>query len=58
MTVWGVRINTLYNPFYQSTNSLVSLWIARSEFDEDIVIMNGDDVYEIGRFGQGAFGKG
>ena len=44
----GVRINTLYNPFYQSTNSLVSLWIARSELDEDIVVMNGDDVYEIG----------
>lgn len=44
----GMRIKTLYNPFYQSTNSLVSLWIARSEFDEDIVVMNGDDVYEIG----------
>ena len=44
----GMRINTLYNPFYQSTNSLVSLWIARSELDEDLVIMNGDDVYEIG----------
>ena len=44
----GMRINTLYNPFYQSTNSLVSLWIARSELDEDIVIMNGDDVYEMG----------
>ncbi len=43
----GMRINTLYNPFYKSTNSLASLWIARSEFDEDIVVMNGDDVYEI-----------
>ena len=42
----GMRINTLYNPFYQSTNSLVSLWIARSELDEDVVVMNGDDVYE------------
>ncbi len=44
----GMRINTLYTPFYQSTNSLVSLWIARSEFDEDMVVMNGDDIYEIG----------
>ncbi len=44
----GMRINTLYNPFYQSTNSLVSLWIARGDFDEDVVVMNGDDVYEIG----------
>ncbi len=44
----GMRINTLYNPFYQATNSLVSLWIARGEFDEDMVVMNGDDVYEMG----------
>ena len=43
----GMRIKTLYNPFYQTTNSLVSLWIARSEMDEDIVVMNGDDVFEI-----------
>lgn len=43
----GMRIKTLYNPFYQTTNSLVSLWIARGEMDEDIVVMNGDDVFEI-----------
>ena len=43
----GLSIKTLYNPFYQSTNSLVSLWIARSEMDEDIVVINGDDVFEI-----------
>lgn len=43
----GMQIKTLYNPFYQTTNSLVSLWIARSEMDEDIVVMNGDDVFEI-----------
>jgi choline kinase len=42
----GTRIKTLYNPFYQTTNSLISLWIARGEMDEDIVIMNGDDVFE------------
>lgn len=43
----GMRIKTLYNPFYQTTNSLISLWIARGEMNEDIVVMNGDDVYEI-----------
>jgi Predicted sugar nucleotidyltransferases len=42
----GMQIKTLYNPFYQTTNSLISLWIARSEMDEDIVIINGDDVFE------------
>lgn len=43
----GMRINTIYNPFYRETNSLVSLWIARGEMDQDFVVMNGDDVFEI-----------
>ena len=42
----GMRIKTLYNPFYRTTNSLISLWIARGEMDQDIVVMNGDDVFE------------
>jgi len=48
----GMKIKTLYNPFYQSTNSLISLWIARGEMDGDIVVMNGDDVFEIEVFEQ------
>lgn len=43
----GMKIKTLYNPFYQTTNSLISLWIARGEMNGDIVVMNGDDVFEI-----------
>lgn len=43
----GMRIKTLYNPFYQTTNSLISLWIARGEMNEDLVVLNGDDVFEI-----------
>lgn len=43
----GIKIKTLYNPFYQTTNSLISLWIARTEMDDDIVITNGDDVFEL-----------
>ncbi|NIT13252.1 MAG: hypothetical protein GTN99_03120 [Candidatus Dadabacteria bacterium] len=43
----GLKIKTLYNPFYQTTNSLISLWIARGEMDQDVVVMNGDDVFEI-----------
>ena len=42
----GVKIKTLYNPFYQSTNSLISLWMARCEMDQDTVVINGDDVFE------------
>jgi len=43
----GMRIKTLYNPFYQTTNSLVSLCLARGEMNDDLVIMNGDDIFEI-----------
>lgn len=43
----GMRIKTIYNPFYRTTNSLVSLCLARSEMDGDIVVMNGDDIFEI-----------
>lgn len=43
----GMRIKTLYNPFYQTTNSLVSLCLARGEMDDDLIIMNGDDIFEI-----------
>lgn len=42
----GMRIKTLYNPFYKTTNSLISLWIAKGEMTQDIVVMNGDDVFE------------
>ena len=43
----GMTIKTVYNPFYRTTNSLVSLCLARGEMDDDIVVMNGDDIFEI-----------
>lgn len=42
----GMKIKTLFNPFYRTTNSLISLWIARDELDQDIIVMNSDDVFE------------
>ena len=43
----GIKINTIYNPFWESTNSLFSLWAARAELDSDVVVLNGDDVFEL-----------
>ncbi|CEN31581.1 phosphocholine cytidylyltransferase family protein [Paraclostridium sordellii] len=31
-----------YNPFYDVTNSIASLWFAKSEFTEDTIILNAD----------------
>jgi choline kinase len=36
----GVR--TLFNPFYHVADNLGSVWMARGEFDEDTLLMNGD----------------
>jgi choline kinase len=36
----GVR--TLFNPFYHVADNLGSVWMARSEFDRDILLLNGD----------------
>jgi len=37
-------IEVLYNPFFQSSNNLVSLWFARWVMERDFIILNGDDV--------------
>ena len=43
----GMKINTIYNPFWESTNSLFSLWAARFELNSNVVLLNGDDVFEL-----------
>jgi choline kinase len=42
----GVR--TIYNPFYDITDNLVSCWIAREVMDGDFLIINGDTMFERG----------
>ena len=36
----GVR--TLFNPFYHVADNLGSVWMARAEFDGDLLLLNGD----------------
>jgi choline kinase len=36
----GVR--SLYNPFYHVADNLGSVWLARGEFDRDLMLLNGD----------------
>lgn len=45
----GYSIKIYYNPFYNITNSIASLWFAREELTErggEIIIMNGDLFFE------------
>jgi choline kinase len=42
----GFQIRTLFNPFWQVSNNLMSLWLARQIIaDDDVMITNGDNIF-------------
>ena len=42
-----IPIRVLYNPFYDTTNNLVSVWCTHHLlYDRDFIISNGDNIYE------------
>jgi choline kinase len=41
----GLKISTIYNPFYEVSNNLMSLWLAKQEMSEDFMITNGDNLF-------------
>lgn len=42
------RVRTVFNPFYEVSNNLASCWVARHEFDQDFLLVNGDVVFQGG----------
>lgn len=38
----GLPVTYYFNPFYEITNSIASLWFARSEIKSDMIVMNAD----------------
>lgn len=42
----GLRVSTLYNPFYALSDNLASCWVARSEMTGEFLILNGDTMFE------------
>jgi choline kinase len=42
----GVRIRTVFNPFYNVADNLASCWMARQEMAQDFLILNGDTLFE------------
>ena len=38
----GLPVQYYYNPFYAVTNSIASLWFAKDEIDDDLIVMNAD----------------
>lgn len=40
-----IKIKTIFNPFYDVSNNLISLWLAKHEMDSDFIITNGDNLF-------------
>ena len=41
-----VRINTIFNPFFEITDNLVSCWVARFTMHHDFLLVNGDTIFD------------
>lgn len=39
-------VQTIYNPFHQETDNLVSCWVVGHEMTEDFLLLNGDTLFE------------
>lgn len=42
----GDRVQFFHNPYYEVTNSIASLWLAKTMLDDDVILMNADLYYE------------
>ncbi|MBT8058394.1 MAG: phosphocholine cytidylyltransferase family protein [Gammaproteobacteria bacterium] len=44
--IHGIRVRTLYNPFYRLSDNLGTCWVAREEMNTPFVLVNGDTLFE------------
>ncbi|MFA8342120.1 MAG: sugar phosphate nucleotidyltransferase [Rhodothermaceae bacterium] len=42
----NLKVTTLFNPFFDISNNLLSLWCANHLMEDDFVITNGDNIYK------------
>ena len=40
-----LNITTVFNPFYDISNNLLSVWMARHHMTDEFISINGDDVF-------------
>ncbi len=41
-----LQVRTLFNPFHALADNLASCWLARREFEGDVLLLNGDTLFE------------
>ena len=42
----GLTVETLFNPFFGTSDNLMTCWLARSAMQEDFLLLNGDTLFE------------
>ena len=42
----GLRVDTLFNPFFATSDNLATCWLARGAMTADFVLLNGDTLFE------------
>lgn len=42
----GIQVGTFFNPFFASSDNLISCWLARHVMEDDFVLLNGDTIFE------------
>jgi choline kinase len=44
--VAGLAVETLFNPFFASSDNLATCWLARAAMGDDFLLLNGDTLFE------------
>lgn len=39
------KITTQFNPFHETSNNLISLWLVANHMNEDFIVQNGDNIF-------------
>jgi choline kinase len=42
----GIRVETVFNPFYAVSDNLATCWLARAHMQDEFLILNGDTLFE------------
>src|SRR5690348_10747107 len=46
MQLGDISVSTLHNPFFAAADNLGSCWAARGEFDDEVLLLNGDTLFD------------
>lgn len=48
----GIEVETRYNPFFETSDNLVTCWLASRDMDGELLLLNGDTLFEADLLGR------